>query len=210
DFVVPTPSTGVDNTVTACGTDPLALKVCDTDHHHLTPLHPAIPVVKSGPTSADRRDGEAYSFKVTNTGDVDLTNVTVKDDVLGDIGTIASLAKGAATTLTHDFAVPGASTGVDNTATACGVDPLALKVCDTDHHHLTPLHPAIQVVKSGPATAHDGDKVTYAFKVTNTGDVDLTEETLKDDVHAAIDTVASLLKGDTTTLTHDFTVPTPS
>ena len=121
----------------ACGFDPLAAKVCDTDKHHLTPLHPSILVAKSGPDSAIPGQTVTYSFKVTNTGDVNLTNVTVKDDKLGDVGTIAALAVGESQTLTKDFVVPAATPAVDNTATACGVDPLALQVCDTDIHHLT-------------------------------------------------------------------------
>src|SRR4029078_12749849 len=60
-----------------------------------------------------------------------------------------------------------------NTATACGADPLAAKVCDTDDHHLTPLHPAIAVAKTGPASAQVGDTITYCFSVTNPGDTEL-------------------------------------
>jgi uncharacterized repeat protein (TIGR01451 family) len=40
-----------------------------------------------------------YSFVVTNTGNVTLTNISVTDTVLGNIGTIASLAPGASQTL---------------------------------------------------------------------------------------------------------------
>ena len=68
---------------------------------------------------------------------MNLTNVAVKDDKLGDVGTIPTLAVGESQTLTKDFIVPPATPAVDNTATACGVDPLALQVCDTDVHHLT-------------------------------------------------------------------------
>ncbi|MBV8235940.1 MAG: hypothetical protein JO075_09605, partial [Acidimicrobiia bacterium] len=77
-----------------------------------------------------------YSFQVTNTGDIDLTNVQVSDDKLGPIGTVASLPVGASTTLTKDFTVPSGVSAVDNTVTACGTDTLSLQVCATDHHHL--------------------------------------------------------------------------
>ena len=65
-----------------------------------------------------------------------LTNVVVTDDILGPLGTIASLAVGATTTLTKDFTVPAGVVGVDNTAVACGSDPLARRVCGDDSHHL--------------------------------------------------------------------------
>jgi hypothetical protein len=42
-------------------------------------------------------------------------------------------------------------------------------------------HPAIQVVKDGPATAHAGDQLTFSYTVTNPGDVPLTSVTATDD-----------------------------
>jgi uncharacterized membrane protein len=208
DFTVPAGS-AVDNTVTACGTDALSLKVCDDDHHHLVIIHPAILVEKSGPATAHVGDTVTYTFKVTNTGDVALTNVAVNDDKLGSVGTIGALAIGQSKTVTKDFKVPDV-TAVDNTGTACGVDPLALQVCDDDHHHLVPIHPAIKVEKSGPATAHEGDTVTYSFKVTNIGDVPLTNVVVTDDKLGAVGTIASLDLAESKTITKDFKIPSPS
>jgi hypothetical protein len=42
-------------------------------------------------------------------------------------------------------------------------------------------HPAIKVVKDGPATAHSGDQLTFSYTVTNPGDVPLTHVTATDD-----------------------------
>ena len=42
-------------------------------------------------------------------------------------------------------------------------------------------HPAIHVVKDGPATAHSGDQLTFSYTVTNPGDVPLTNVTATDD-----------------------------
>ena len=49
--------------------------------------------------------------------------------------------------------------------------------CDTDV-----LHPAIQIVKDGPALVHVGDTITYTFEVTNIGDVDLFDVELTDPI----------------------------
>jgi uncharacterized repeat protein (TIGR01451 family) len=198
----------VDNTVTACGVDPGAVQVCDDDHHHLVTIHPAINVVKSGPAQAHEGDTVTYSFKVTNTGDVDLTNVAVNDDKVGSVGTIPSLAVGASTTLTKDFTVP-VGNAVDNTVTACGSDPLSLKVCDDDHHHLVTIHPGITVDKTGASQAHEGDVVTYTFKVTNTGDVALTNVAVTDNILGSVGTIGNLAVGESKTLTKDYTIPTP-
>ena len=42
-------------------------------------------------------------------------------------------------------------------------------------------HPAIHVVKDGPATAHSGDPLTFSYTVTNPGNVPLTNVTATDD-----------------------------
>ena len=198
------------NTGTVTGVDPLDKTVTANSSHSVDIIHPAIKVEKSGPAEAHEGDTVTYTFKVSNTGDVALTNVAAVDDVLGNVGTISSLDVGASTTLTKDFKIPSPSTSVDNTVTACGTDPLSAKVCDDDHHHLTPKHPAITVVKSGPATANANQTVTYTFKVTNTGDIDLKNVQVSDDKLGSIGTVASLAIGASTTLTKDFTVPSGS
>ncbi|MBU0609151.1 MAG: hypothetical protein KKI08_14795, partial [Armatimonadetes bacterium] len=59
-----------------------------------------------------------------------------------------------------------------NTATATGIAPCDT-VTSTSSWTVTIKasgNPAIDLVKSGPATAQRGDTITYHFKVTNTGD----------------------------------------
>src|SRR5207249_924214 len=68
-----------------------------------------------------------------------------------------------------------------NTATTSGKDSLNKTVTDTDTHTTTIIAPAIQIVKSGPATAHDGDSLTFTYVVTNTGDTTLSNVTVTDD-----------------------------
>ncbi|MBA3653998.1 MAG: hypothetical protein H0W70_07365, partial [Actinobacteria bacterium] len=133
------------HTITAADGDPFTnhAKVAGVDDygrtveapaiHVVDVIHPGIHIVKSAVSSAHEGDVVTYSFAVTNTGDVALTNVAVTDDKLGTIGTIPSLVVGATATLTKNFTVPAGSS-VDNTATACGDDPLAHEVCDHDEH----------------------------------------------------------------------------
>jgi plastocyanin len=329
-------SDDVHNVVSITAKDSLGLKgdpngvITKTDGTFVKVLNPNIDVVKSANKPA-AHDGDlvTYSFKVTNKGDVRLTGVKVTDDVLGDIGTIASLDAGASQTLTKDFTVPAGTGDVVNHVQACGNDPLDKQVCDTDSHNLprihpaitldkkvngadhataagalqvhagdtvtysivakntspdTPLtvtafsddhsttvpnpscdkgmnavlqpnetitcaytakitdnvhnvasitakdplgltgdpkgvvsatdgtfvqviHPAISVVKSGPATATAGQTVTYGFKVTNTGDIALSNVQVSDDKLGAVGTIPALAVGESTTLTKDFTVP---
>src|SRR5205085_174530 len=156
DFTVPAGSTVVDNTATACGDDPLAKQVCDDDHHHLVVVHPAIQVVKSAAATAPDGDAVTYAFAVTNTGEVALTDATVTDDKLGAVGSIATLAVGATITLTKAFTVPSGVTAVDNVGTACALDALTLKVCDTDTHHLTVTTVLGETIVKGDELARTG------------------------------------------------------
>jgi uncharacterized repeat protein (TIGR01451 family) len=189
---------------TAEGTASLARTA---DAHKNWVAHPAINIVKSGAALAHEGDVVTYSFKVTNTGDVPLSNVTVTDDVLGAIGNVGDLAVGQDKTATKDFTVPANTTGVTNIGTACGVDSDNTQVCDTDPHSLIVIHPTIQIVKTAnPTTADPGQTVTYTYVVTNTGDTTLNNVVVTDDVIGNIGTITSLKPSESQTLTKQFTV----
>ena len=180
----------------------------DISHIHFcsSPDNPAIEIVKSGsPAVAHEGDPVTYTFLVTNTGDVDLTNVSVDDDILGHIGDIASLPEGEDATLEFETVAPGDD--VTNVATACGFDPSQVEVCDDDDHSLDVIHPDIEIVKTGAETAQEGDEVEYSFLVTNTGDVDLTNVSVDDDILGHIGDIASLPAGEDETLTKAVDAP---
>jgi hypothetical protein len=75
-----------------------------------------------------------------------------------------------------------------------------------------PTHPAIKVVKDGPATAHSGDTLTFSYTVTNPGDVPLTNVTATDDKCSPLTRTGSnaadttLDPGDTWTYTCSYVV----
>ena len=66
---------------------------------------------------------------------------------------------------------------------------------------------SIDIVKSAPAQAHEGDTVTYSFKVTNTGDSVLTDIAVTDDILGTIGTVDTLDPGASVMLQKDYVVP---
>lgn len=168
--------------------------------------NPAISVVKTASQdNAKAGDKVTYTFKVKNTGDVTLTNVVVADNVLGEIGRIASFAAQAETTFTKEYTVPTGKQTVKNTVLACGVYQTET-VCGKDDHTLNIV--SIKVEKSSDkASGVPGDKVVYSFKVTNTSAITLTDISVDDDVLGNIGTIDSLAAGASKTLTKEYTVP---
>ncbi|RNI11999.1 DUF7507 domain-containing protein, partial [Methanohalophilus portucalensis] len=74
-----------------------------------------------------------WEFNVTNTGNVNLTDIEVTDDKLGLIGTIELLQPGESCVLTESGT---ASLGqYENNATAVGVAPIGPNVTDSDMSH---------------------------------------------------------------------------
>ncbi|MGY2701029.1 putative repeat protein (TIGR01451 family) [Nocardioides sp. HB32] len=192
----------VANTATAHGTPPTGSEVTDTDSTTTpVPAGPSLFLDKvagsindtdgNGP---DAGDTIVYSFTVKNTGNVTLNPVTVSDPKLGGAiscpsGPLAPGATVACTDRTYALTQADVNAGtVANTATAHGTPPTGSEVTDT-HSTTTPVAPSasINLVKTASAVhdlngngIDDGDTVTYTFKVTNAGNVTLTNITVAD------------------------------
>ncbi len=113
-------------------------EVTDQDTFQVDIIRPGISIVKTV-SDATVPEGTVvtYTYLVTNTGDTTLFNISVEDDVIGNIGTIASLAAGASTTLTGTFIV--GDTPTINIGTASGTDILGRTVTDNDDAVVTPI-----------------------------------------------------------------------
>ena len=115
----------------------------------------AIAIVKTASESSiNKGDSVTYTYVVSNTGSTYLVDVTVTDDILGPIGTIALLAPGASQTLTATAVLVEDTTNV-GTATGTPADsngdpiPGASDVTDDDD--------ATVAVNTAPASI--GDRV---------------------------------------------------
>ena len=153
----------------------------------------------SDPLAVSIGDTVTYCFNVTNTGGVNLTGVTVIDNIYGSV-TLAntSLAPGETTvgTKTHIVVVSDAPS-VTNTVNATGTDPLGGTVTDTDPCTVNvEFGSGIHIDKTAsttgtcpgtdPLTVNISDMVTYCFSVTNTGNVTLTNISVFDNHYGAI------------------------
>ena len=175
----------IHNTVTATAKDEQDRPVQDTDTHDTDLLHPDIEIDKQvDRTSAQVGDKLAYTFVVTNAGDTPLA-VTFSDPRC-DAGTLTGPAGDADQDSRLDvgetwtYACSHVVTVQDpnplpNTAKVTGEDELGGKDSDEDSTSVElvkpVLNPAIDIEKSGPATATAGTALAYTLTVTNPGDV---------------------------------------
>jgi uncharacterized repeat protein (TIGR01451 family) len=208
----------------------LNLTVNDTDPSSYTGSSavPHLTIVKETVDGSAHGDGLnilsgesiSWTYKVTNDGTVDLTNIVVVDDngTAGNtsddvtVGTIASLAAGASTTLTLAGTAQAGSYHNNATATAGTAS-------DDDDSSYSGLNPHLTLVKETvDGSAHgdglnilSGESISWTYKVTNDGNVDLSNIVVVDDNGTAGDTsddvtvgtITSLAAGDSTTLTLD-------
>jgi hypothetical protein len=65
----------------------------------------------------------------------------------------------------------------------------------------------IDILKTGPTQAHEGDTVTYRFTVTNTGEATLSNVVVIDNVLGSVGTIDSLAPGASKVLEKSYTVP---
>ena len=222
------------NIATTTGTKPLGGTVSDTDDD-TQPLNAtaSINLIKTGtlhhdivpPTGiANAGDQITYTFTVTNTGNVTLTNVIVTDPKVTVSGGPITLAPGASNNSTFTAVYTLLQSDINagtftNIATATGTQPLDGTVTDTDDDTQTlDANSSIDLVKTG--TLHNdvvapndasnaGDQITYVFSVTNTGNVTLTNVTITDPkVTVTGGPIASLAPGavDNTTCTATYTL----
>ena len=186
------------DTANASGTPPTGSDVTDSDTEIVSiPTTSTLTVEKSGVLN-DGADGVAqpgetisYTIKVTNTGNVTLSNVTVTDTEVESISCpSATLAPSAFMncTATHTLTQADIDAGkYDNTAHATGKTPSGTDVTGEGSTEVPiPAHPGISVNKTGSidfgtnGVPDAGEIINYSITVVNTGNVTLDPVTVED------------------------------
>lgn len=161
-----------------------------------------------------------YRIVVTNTGNVDLSNITISDPMLTITESLGSLAAGASRTITRQHSFAAAGTQV-NTATVTG-DYQQTKLTDSASATVTISAPAVnpglgitkEVKQAGSSdaayssscSAATGQQVYYRITVINSGDVDLSNITISDPMLSITESLGSLAAGASHAMTrqHSF------
>ncbi|MET3962198.1 putative repeat protein (TIGR01451 family) [Marmoricola sp. OAE513] len=192
----------VDNTATATGTPPSGPPVTTPPDSVHTPV---LPVAKlevdkkvgsiddvNGNTKTDAGDTITYAFVVRNSGDVDVSDVSVTDTLVAPAGPAltvtcpaTTLAAGASMTCTSSpYLVTAAdvdSGAVKNSATVTGTPPSGPPVTSPPDTTSTPLSQAVSIslVKvADKSLVVAGETILYTFTATNTGTVTLRDVTI--------------------------------
>jgi plastocyanin len=187
-----------ENNSTVEGFSPTQVRVTDQDPSHYLAVEPAIVIEKAtNGEDADTPTGPVveigstitWTYVVTNTGTVTLTNVAVTDDKIGDVACPKdTLTVGESMTCTMTgTAVQGQ---YENNSTVEGFSPAGTKVTDQDPSHYLAVEPAIDLEKATNGEDADtptgpvvevGSTVTWTYEVTNTGPVPLDNVKVTDD-----------------------------
>ena len=211
----------VTNTAAVVGTPPSGTPIPPVPSNRVTitgTQNPALSIVKASTTTELPLVGEtiAYSFLVTNIGDVTMTSIAVTD--VGTAGVscpVTTLAPGLSTTCTgvHTVVQADVDAGVVvNAATVVGTSPSGTPLAPVTSNQITipaVQNPALAIVKASTTTAilAVDEVVPYTFSVTNAGNVTMTAITVADPNATAISCPATTLApGISTTCTGTHTV----
>jgi hypothetical protein len=223
------------NTATATGTPPDGVSITSGPANATVTIvrDPAMTVNKTADAPSVATGGNVtYSFLVTNTGNVTLTDPVITDSGFTGHGTLGPITCPAGTTTlqpgdritcTADYTAVQADVdagSIANSATVTGTPPAGLTPPTSDPSTVavgTSPAPALTLVKSADRTGvtSAGQTVDYTFTVTNTGNVTVTNPTIDEGRftgHGQLSTVtcpsgsSTLAPGDTMICTATYTV----
>jgi uncharacterized repeat protein (TIGR01451 family)/LPXTG-motif cell wall-anchored protein len=174
--------------------------------------HAGTPIDANGDGITDAGDSIQYTFTVTNTGDLPMSNISVTDAKVGAVTCpVATLAPGASEECSANSSytiTPADVTGgsVDNSATAQGTPPgSTVPRSSTPSTTTTPTTapaPALSLVKSAdPSDAASytvGQQIAYHFAVTNTGNVPVNNIAIDEGAFTGTGTMSSVVCPQTT------------
>ncbi|HUN07528.1 MAG TPA: hypothetical protein PLQ56_13050 [Aggregatilineales bacterium] len=157
------------NVVNVTAHSDTGIPVSATASAEVTIQHPAISLDK-GIISIGTDGMVTYNFVVKNTGDSDLSSITVDDPLVPACSqTGGSLpASGSSAAEWHYTCSAVAATNFTNTATVTALAENGATVTATDSVEVVVSHPAIGIYKNVLSIGADGT-VTYEVRVNNTG-----------------------------------------
>ncbi|MFT4305468.1 MAG: hypothetical protein QM604_01105, partial [Microbacterium sp.] len=221
----------ITNTAVATGTDPSEETVTSNEDDAVVTADqsPALTLVKTADveTVDEAGDTVTYTFTVTNSGNVTVSDIAISETAFSGTGTLSdvecdatSLASGESTDCTATYTVTQDDVDageITNTAVATGTDPNVATVTSNEDDAVVTAEqsPELSLVKSADVAAVTaaGDAVTYTFAVTNTGNVTVTGLAISETAFSGSGTLSdiecdatTLAPGESTDCTATYTV----
>ena len=191
------------NTAEVTARPPAGLPVTGTDRDTVHAIRaPGIQVGKSSSPGTFGAAGEAitYTYAVTNTGNVTLHRIALTDSRLGPITCPdPTLAPAASMTCTASYLTTladGDRGDIENAAVVTGYPPTGPPVTDDDTQAVPAVRlPRIDLAKSAFPVEYGaaGEQITYAYTVTNSGNVTLHSIALTDSRLGAVSCLTTTL-----------------
>lgn len=179
--------------------NPVGDKLVESDTSVVVVIDPAINITKTLTNGPVTRGGVAtFSIIVTNTGDVDLTDVAVSDTSAPDCDRDKASANDPITnsnlsrlepaeTYSYECTV-GVTDSFTNTVEVTGTPPVGADVTDTDSAEVPVTTPGLKITKVARTPyIKKGDSVTFDIEVENTGSATLTNLTVTDALASTCD-----------------------
>jgi uncharacterized repeat protein (TIGR01451 family) len=174
---------------------------------------PALTITKAANvTSATVGDIIKYWYNVTNTGNVNLTSITVTDSRLWPVTlntTFLAPGEVASGNLTYTVKQSDICANITNNATANATDP-CMKLVENISANVTvttPYTADLMITKEANVTsATVGDIIKYWYNVTNTGNVNLTNVHVIDPMFNLDETIPILAPGANQSYNRTYTV----
>jgi uncharacterized repeat protein (TIGR01451 family) len=216
------------NTTTSCTGPPTTnpVGVVNQDSFSIVAVAPnlSLSLAKTASPSLITAAGQtiSYSFVVTNTGDLTMSNIAVNESAFSGTGTppvascpSSSLAAGASETCTATYTVTQADVDggkITNTATAWGTPPHSTTPVESPPSSTTVtanafgklglVKTAVPVDTNGNHSIDQGDEIHWTFVVSNLGDLTITDIAVSDPTAGAVSCPAtSLAPGESMTCT---------
>ncbi|MBQ6991661.1 MAG: DUF11 domain-containing protein [Clostridia bacterium] len=204
--------------------DTITIKETTTE---LEKEYPNIKVTKTADkTVVVEGDKVTYTISVENIGNVNLSNVVVKDEMLNINKTIESLDVGKSEILTGTYSVTKIDienekeitntvtvtakykeNNLSASATATIVPKIIIKEEIETEVEVEKEFPNLKVTKTSDKTVvEEGDEVTYTILVENIGNVDLENLVVKDEMLGINKTIEKLEAGKSETLKGTYTI----
>ena len=140
-------------------------------------------VVKSADPFAEVGHNVTYHIRVYNPSDFDLHNINVTDDLLGFTATVPFMATGNETGVTYTLnrtVLDSDTSPLINTVSVAALDSEGIYSTASTQAKTTIIQRLINLTKTGPDYAHEGDAAKYTITATNLAQAALHNVTVED------------------------------